>query len=172
MSHESSRPSIIINESENHARYKVPDVCIHCGAPATVKKDVLLRCPLAPWIVYILALVIAEMFETKTTITLPLCDKHRKAKDANMIMKLITVFLVIPVVIAGIIVFATAPSGRNPVGDKLISVAVMATGLAIGWFLIRFTRARRFYGKSVDERRLKLIGVSPQFAAAVSGQKP
>jgi hypothetical protein len=165
MSKGSERPSIVIRKVRDKADYAVPDVCIHCGSPVSTKKQVLLRCPTVPWVVYIAALFIAEMLETKISIVIPLCSKHESAWDANHLMKLITVFLVIPFVIVGIIIVAIS---TNRGEDVPISIVCMTASAIAGWLLIRAARARRFYGKSVDEIDLTLIGVSPAFAAAVS----
>jgi hypothetical protein len=161
------RQSVTIPEVRSKAAYTAPDVCIHCGEPAATKNEVVLRCPQAPWILYVAILFLAEMMETKISIVIPLCSAHRKAKDANTILKLIILFAVIPFVIVGVLVFATTSKAE----DKLIGCLTVAAGLIIGWLAVLAVRARRFYCRPAGERHLELVGVAPGFAAAVSAKQ-
>jgi len=118
--------------------------------------------------VYVLIFLIAEMFETKLHITIPLCDKHKKSLDGLTIIKILLFIFGIPMIIAGIIVFFTASSGHNPTEDSLIGLGVFAAGIVLSWLFVSIVRKNRYFGVSIDEKHVKLVGVSSQFADALA----
>jgi hypothetical protein len=146
----------------------LPDVCMKCGAPATVRKSKTFSwCP--PW-VYLLLLcnlivfaVVALIVTKRRRLEVPLCAEH---KNHWMWRQLLVLGSLLFLLAAGFLVMIATTDNKGPGGGDDLSGAV-----CMGWLVLMvvwivaavIAQVTSIRPREITDRSITLLGVSPEF---------
>jgi hypothetical protein len=157
-------------ESFKGGMSELPDVCMVCGAPATLRKRkkfswfppwiwILLFCSWLPF------LIVALVLTKRRTIDVPLCEEHKNHWLWRQLLVYGSLFGVILVgVVAGIAMNENEKGGDVPLSDFLCGGTVI---LLIVWVILAVVvQVTSIRVKEITDRNIKLSGVAPEFVEA------
>ena len=149
---------------------ELPDVCLQCGAPATVHKRkkfswfppwvwILLFCGWLPF------LIVALVLTKRRTIAAPLCEQHKNHWLWRQLLVLGSLFGVIAVgVVTGLAMSATENGDNETLSGLLCGGTVI---LLIVWVILAVVvQATSIRPKEITDRGIRLTGVAPAFVEA------
>lgn len=147
-----------------------PEVCLKCGRPAGhLVKTTLAWMP--PWVYltilihFLLFLIVASIMRKTVKARLPMCHEHRN----HWFWRPVIIVGSIPVIVAGLVGLGLAArSMPGNQGETLLLVSIfgsillwIAAAVALSLTAIRATK--------IDERGIRLTGVSEEFVNAYEG---
>jgi hypothetical protein len=149
---------------------ELPEVCMRCGAPATVYKDrnfswyppwVIVLILVSPIVLIIVALVLTK----RRRVRVPLCDRHR---NHWLWRKLLVGGSFVFGVVAGLgalfVAMIDPPArGDDPTG---LLCGGMAVGLVLWLVLVAVLQSTAIRPREITDRSIKLMGVAEEFVRA------
>jgi hypothetical protein len=153
-------------------RKALPNLCMRCGAPATVNK-VKKFSWYPPWInITILAglpiaVILALILTKRMTVHVPFCEDHRHHWERrNLIMGLVFLLLLAMAIGAGFL-------SANVHNDALIAIAWIAVAVALLALLVCVIVAQStaIRPTEITDRSITLKGVDQAFADAVMDER-
>jgi hypothetical protein len=152
----------------------LPDVCMKCGATATVRKSKMFSWH-PPWVFVLLLIgllpfiIVALIMTKRKTVEVPFCEAH---KNHWLWRTLVIVLSFVGIAVVGIVVYSAMmePAGRRGgAGDELIGLLCMASvlGLIVWIILVAVLQMTAIRASEITDRGIRLSGVAPEFVSAV-----
>jgi hypothetical protein len=151
---------------------ELPDVCMKCGAPATVRKSRTFSWfPPWIWVLFffcgLLPFAIVALIMTKRRhLDVPLCEEH---KNHWMWRQLAVVGTLLALLLVGFVAWTAVINDQGPRGDDELSgplclgwVALLVVWI-IGAVIAQVTSIRP---REITDVSITLLGVSPEFVRA------
>jgi small-conductance mechanosensitive channel len=149
-------------------RDALPDLCMRCGAPATIHKNRNFSW-YPPWIaVTILAgllvfFILAMVLTKRMKVSVPLCDKHRNHWLSRSLLVGLSFLLILGMVVGAIVLSA------NVQNDTVSLIAWLTVAVAfVSWLIVAvIAQGTAIKPIEITDRSITLKGVAKEFADAV-----
>ncbi len=160
--------SAVCLESYDGRVRDLPELCMKCGAPATLRKDKTFSW-YPPWVgVLLLAglipfLIVALILTKRSRVEVPLCDRH---KGHWMIRQLVVIGSLLFLLAGGFLAFLATVNNK---GNDSLSAAVCIgwVVLMIGWVVLAvMVQSTSIRPKEITDTSITLTSVSELFVAA------
>lgn len=157
-------------ESYDGGVLELPDVCMQCGEPASVRKRkkfswfppwiwILLFCSWVPF------LIVALVMTKRRTVEAPLCEEHKNHWFWRQLLVVGSLFGVLAV---GVVAWSAVIANEG-VDDGGLSgfVCLGAVVLGVLWLILAvIVQSTSIRVKEITDRNMTLTGVAPAFVAA------
>jgi len=153
----------------------LPEVCMKCGAPATVFKDK--NFAWHPRWVFVLIMVhllvyaiVAVIMTRKRRVRVPLCERHKNHWLGRQVVLLGSLLVLLLTGVGGFAVLADEGPGRrgNDLGG-LLCLGVMI-GFVLWLVLVAVLQSTAIRPQEITDRSITLKGVAEEFVRAHEGE--
>ena len=155
-------------ESYDGSVRDLPDVCMKCGAPATVRKHktfswyppwlaVLLLAGLLPYIIVVLILT------KKSRVEVPLCDAHKHHWLMRQALVLVSLLGLLAVGFVAVLLTTDGRADSGPFGFVCMGWVLLMIAWIVMASIVQFTSIRP---QEITDTSVTLMSVSPLFAEA------
>lgn len=158
-------------ESYDRNVEELPDVCMQCGEPATLRKSKTFSWfPPWIWVLFfvcgLLPFAIVAMIMTKRrTVDVPLCEEHRN----HWLWRQLLVFgTLLGVVVIGVVAWGVLIANDNNRGDPLGGILCAGSLIfLVAWLILAvIVQSTSIRPKEITDRDITLTGVSKAFVEA------
>ncbi|HEY7313795.1 MAG TPA: hypothetical protein VH643_30880 [Gemmataceae bacterium] len=165
-------------ESYDSEVHDLPEICMKCGAPSSVRKNktfswyppwvgVLLLAGLVPY------LIVAAIVTKRCRVEVPLCDQHKSHWLMRQLLVLLSLLglLALGGVFMGVAIAASDKgSGNNPVfGFVCVGWLVLMVGWIVLACIVQYTTIRP---SEITDTSIRLTSVSEVFVEACDEERP
>ena len=156
-------------ESYDENVLELPEVCMQCGAPATLRKSKTFSWfPQWVWVLLfvcnvVIFAIVAMIMTKRRSVQVPLCEEHKNHWVWRQLVVVGSLLGLLAVGVASVAVLDNE-GGNDPFGGILCAGSLI---LLVAWVIMAvIVQSTSIRAKEITDRGIVLSGVSPEFIKA------